>query len=156
MLSGDNGILQKSTEAKRTTERAEAKEQAQMDIMSYIADKTANHQDASLNDAKIQEILSDNKSYVKTANATSFITAKGEYEIFYSELYNATVIQQKNLFEFTVLMKDSSEKTYTAEVGMTWESWLQNSSYNTDNFTIMNHPAFGGLINDNRICFASG
>ena len=90
MLAGDNSILQKSTEAKRTTERAEAKEQAQMDIMSYIADKTANHQDASLSDEKIQEILSDNKSYVKTANATSFITTKGEYEIPYSELYTAT------------------------------------------------------------------
>ena len=90
MLAGDNSILQKSTEAKRTTERAEAKEQAKMDIMAYIADKTANHQNASLDDEKIQEILSDNKSYVKTANATSFITAKGEYEIPYSELYTET------------------------------------------------------------------
>ena len=87
MLSGDNSILQKATDAKQISERAEAKEQAQMDIMAYIADKTANHQDASLDDSKIQEILSDNKSYVKTANATSFITTKGEYEIPYSELY---------------------------------------------------------------------
>ena len=90
MLSGDNSILQKATDAKQTSERAEAKEQAQMDIMAYISDKTANHQDASLDDTKIQEILSDNKSYVKTANATSFITTKGEYEIPYSELYTAS------------------------------------------------------------------
>ena len=88
MLSGDNGILQKSTEAKRTTERAEAKEQAQIDIMAYISDKTANHQDASLDDTKVKGILTG-KSYVKTANATSFITAKGEYEIPYSELYKS-------------------------------------------------------------------
>ena len=81
MLSGDNSILQKTTEAKQNSERAEAKEQAQMDIMAYIADKTSNHQDASLDDTKIQEILSDNKSYVKTAGNTSFTTAKGEYEI---------------------------------------------------------------------------
>ena len=60
-----------------------------MDIMAYIADKTANHQDASLDNAKIKEILSDNKSYVKTANDTSFTTAKGEYEIPYSELYQS-------------------------------------------------------------------
>lgn len=90
MLSGDNGILQKATDAKTTSERAEAKEQAKMDIMAYIADKTAKHQDASLDDTKIQEILSDNKSYVKTANTTSFITTKGEYEIPYSELYVAS------------------------------------------------------------------
>ena len=89
MLAGDNSILQKSTEAKRTTERAEAKEQAQMDIMAYIADKTANHQDASLDDTKVKGILTG-KSYVKTANATSFITAKGEYEIPYSELYTVS------------------------------------------------------------------
>ena len=92
MLSGDNSILQKATDAKQTSERAEAKEQAQMDIMAYIADKTANHQDASLDNAKIKEILSDNKSYVKTANDTSFTTAKGEYEIPYSELYTASDI----------------------------------------------------------------
>lgn len=90
MLSGDNSILQKATDAKQTSERAEAKEQAQMDIMAYIADKTANHQDASLDDTKVKEILSDNKSYVKVAGDTSFTTAKGEYEIPYSELYAAT------------------------------------------------------------------
>ena len=90
MLSGDNGILQKTTTAKQTSERAEAKEQAQMDIMAYITDKTANHQDASLDDTKIQEILSDNKSYVKEAKESSFTTVKGEYEIPYSELYTAS------------------------------------------------------------------
>ena len=98
MLSGDNGILQKSTEAKRTTERAEAKEQAQMDIMAYIADKTANHQDASLDDAKVKGILTG-KSYVKTANETSFITAKGEYEIPYSELYQSNGSNNSHISE---------------------------------------------------------
>ena len=88
MLSGDNGILQKATDAKQISERAETKEQAQMDIMAYIADKTANHQDASLDDEKVQEILSDNKTYVKEAKESSFITKKGEYEISYSELYH--------------------------------------------------------------------
>ena len=96
MLSGDNSILQRTTTAKQTSERAEAKEQAQMDIMAYIADKTANHQDVSLDDTKIQEILNDNKSYVKEAKDTSFITTKGEYEIPYSELYNATESQPKD------------------------------------------------------------
>ena len=89
MLSGDNSILQKATTAKQTSERAEAKEQAQMDIMAYIADKTAKHQDASLDDEKIKEILSDNKSYVKEAGDISFTTKKGEYVIPYSELYQS-------------------------------------------------------------------
>ena len=90
MLTGNNSILQRTTDAKQTSERAEAKEQAQIDIMAWITDKTANHQDASLDDEKVKEILSDNKSYVKEAKASSFITTKGEYEIPYSELYTAT------------------------------------------------------------------
>lgn len=89
MLSGDNSILQKTTEAKQTTERSEAKEQAQMDIMEWIADKTTNHQNTSLNDSKVKTILTG-KAYVKEAKDTSFITAKGEYEIPYSELYTAS------------------------------------------------------------------
>ena len=60
-----------------------------MDIMAYIADKTANHQDASLDDTKVKNILTE-KSYVKEAGDTSFTTKKGEYIIPYSELYPAT------------------------------------------------------------------
>lgn len=89
MLSGDNGVLQRATDAKQTSERAEAKEQAQIDIMDWITDKTANHQNASLDDSKVKDILTD-KSYVKEAKESSFITAKGDYEILYSELYTAT------------------------------------------------------------------
>ena len=61
-----------------------------MDIIEYISEKTINNQDASLNDTIVRDILSDNKSYVKEAGASSFITAKGEYEIPYSELYTAS------------------------------------------------------------------
>ena len=91
MLSGDNSILQKTTDAKESSERVEAKEQAQIDIMAWITDKVANHEDTSLNDAKIKEILT-NKSYVKDGQPgnESFITSKGEYEIQYSELYIAS------------------------------------------------------------------
>lgn len=85
--------MQKATDAKQISERAEAKEQAQIDIMAWITDKTANHQDASLDDSKVKDILTG-KSYVKEAKASSFITAKGEYEIPYSELYE---ISKNNL-----------------------------------------------------------
>lgn len=86
MLSGDNGILKNAKDAKQTSERVEAKEQAKMDIMAWITDKTANNQDSSLDDSKVKDILTD-KSYVKEAKESSFITAKGDYEIPYSELY---------------------------------------------------------------------
>ena len=85
--------MQKATDAKQTSERAEAKEQAQMDIMAWITEKTANHQDASLDDSKVKVILTG-KTYVKDGQPgnESFITAKGEYEIAYSELYTKTEI----------------------------------------------------------------
>ena len=110
MLSGDNTILQKATDAKQTSERAEAKEQAQMDIMAYIADKTAKHQYTSLDDTKVKEILSDNKSYVKTANDSSFITAKGEHTILYSELYDSSKTNN-------ITVKDINSKIGTAVTG---------------------------------------
>ncbi|HCC04364.1 MAG TPA: hypothetical protein DEP51_05900 [Clostridiales bacterium] len=90
MLSGNNGILQRAGDAKQTSERAEAKEQAQMDIMDWITDKTANNQNSTLDNAKVKEILIG-KSYVKNGQPgnDSFITAKGEYEIPYSELYKS-------------------------------------------------------------------
>ncbi len=59
--------------------------------MAWITEKTANHEDASLDDSKVKEILTG-KSYVKNGQPgnESFITDKGEYEIPYSELYTAT------------------------------------------------------------------
>ena len=48
-----------------------------LDIMAYITNKTANHEDPTLDDAKVKGILTG-KSYIKTANNTSFTTVKGE------------------------------------------------------------------------------
>ena len=67
--------------------------------MAYITNKTANHEDPTLDDAKVKGILTG-KSYIKTANNTSFTTVKGEYEIPYSELYigsNKTLTTPGNL-----------------------------------------------------------
>ena len=74
--------MQKATDAKQTTERSEAKEQARIDIMAWVTDKTANHENSSLYDSKIKTILTE-KSYVKDGQPgnESFIKAKGEYEI---------------------------------------------------------------------------
>lgn len=163
MLSGDNSILQKSTEAKRTTEIAEAKEQARIDIMAYIADKTSKHQDSSLDDAKIKEILSDNKSYVKKANDTSFITSKGEHTILYSELYNSgndiIIPDDTN----TTTVEDINSKIGTAVTGYsakgaTWRVFYadENETFlildyieelTCDNFTFPSLESYSGSVN---------
>ncbi len=86
MLTGQNGILTQAQNASTQTEIAEAKEQAQMDILAWQSAQLENGQDATLNNETIKTILTG-KDYVKELKDTSFISVKGEHEIQYSELY---------------------------------------------------------------------
>ena len=86
MLTGDNSILKRAVDAKEKTERSQVKEQAQLDILAWQSEKFQKNENSKLNDTIIKEILTG-KDYVKSANKTSFISTKGEYEILYSELY---------------------------------------------------------------------
>ena len=86
MLTGQNGILTQAQNASTQTEIAEAKEKAQMDIMSWQSERLENGQDATLNDETIKTILTG-KDYVKELKDTSFISTKGDHEIQYSDLY---------------------------------------------------------------------
>ena len=86
MLTGQNGILTQAQNASTQTEIAEAKEQAQMDIMAWQSERLQNGQDATLNDETVKTILTG-KDYVKELKDTSFISTKGEHEIQYSDLY---------------------------------------------------------------------
>ena len=86
MLTGQNGILTQAQNASTQTEIAEAKEKAQMDIMSWQSERLQNGQDATLNDETVKTILTG-KDYVKELKDTSFISTKGEHEIQYSDLY---------------------------------------------------------------------
>ena len=86
MLTGQNGILTQAQNASTQTEIAEAKEKAQMDIMSWQSERLENGQDATLNDETVKTILTG-KDYVKELKDTSFISTKGDHEIRYSDLY---------------------------------------------------------------------
>ena len=93
MLSGDNGILQKSTEAKRTTEIAEIIETAQMDILGK---QTENH--GSLSEAELIQILtsSDYNTQGTLSDEESILdrtlTSKdGKYEIPVSKIFRGTL-----------------------------------------------------------------
>ena len=86
MLTGQNGILTQAQNASTQTEIAEAKEQAQMDILAWQSAQLENGQDATLNDETIKTILTG-KDYVKELKDTSFISVKGDHEIQYSDLY---------------------------------------------------------------------
>ena len=150
--------MQKATTAKENTERSEAKEQAQMDILDWITDKTTNHQDASLNDTKIKAILTG-KSYVKEAKDTSFITTKGEYVILYSELYTPTETIPDDLITTGIGAVNDTYKTsfwkkvsgYSPIKGSNWRLFYADSANaylisdpDNDNPTILNRFTWFG------------
>ena len=86
MLTGQNGILSQAQNAAEQTEIANAKEQAQMDILEWQSDKLEKGESADLDNTIIKGILTG-KDYVGTAGDDSFTTKNGKYTILYSELY---------------------------------------------------------------------
>lgn len=94
MLSGDNGILQKATQSKEKTERAEIVENAKLDILAKISEKKGENLTASeleeiliSPDYSTQGALSSEKNILERT-----LTSKdGKYEIPVSEIYNGSL-----------------------------------------------------------------
>lgn len=96
MLSGDNGILQKATEAKTNTERASIIEQARTDILGQIAENKGKN----ISKDQLKSIL--NIYFVEnevntlnipddTSTSNDELTSKeGNYKIKLSEIYSGT------------------------------------------------------------------
>ena len=106
MLSGDNGILQKSTDAKVKTEKAQIIENAQMDILAKITEKSGEN----ITEDELVEILtsSNYNTQGKLSSEESVLdrtlTSKdGKYTIPVSEIYNGKFIKQAS----TTLAKDT-------------------------------------------------
>ena len=91
-LTGQNGILTRANDAKRENEIASVKEQAQLDIANWIAEKLENGEDSTVNTPeKVQEILeaanqNNENKYYKGFTETGITTPSG-YEVPYEELY---------------------------------------------------------------------
>lgn len=93
-LTGDNGILNQANQAKIKSDIAEVKEQAQLDIANWTAEKLKNGEDTTLNDATVKSIIESanqnnmNKYYSELTD-TSIKTKQGN-EILFSDLYTKT------------------------------------------------------------------
>ena len=90
-LTGENGILTRANDAKTQTEIASVKEQAQLDIANWMAERLKNNEDTTLDDSTIKSIIetanaSNSNKYYKELQGDRIITPSG-YEILYSELY---------------------------------------------------------------------
>ena len=88
-LTGENGMLTQAKNAREKTEKADAIEQAKIDIMGWVTKELAEGRDGALTDAIIATII-QGKDYVEgEPGATSFTTKSG-YVIEYAELYTST------------------------------------------------------------------
>ena len=93
-LTGDNGILGKANEAKTKSDIVEVKEQAQLDISNWMAERIRNGEDTVLDDATVKNIIesanqNNTNKYYSELTDTSIKTKKGN-EILYSDLYTKT------------------------------------------------------------------
>ena len=88
-LTGENGILTRASDAKKENGIASVKEQAQLDIANWTAERLENGEDTTLNDEIVKKIIEENnnqKPYYSELTDNSIITENG-YEILFSELY---------------------------------------------------------------------
>ena len=81
-LTGDNGILGKANEAKTKSYIVEVKEQAQLDISNWMAERIRNGEDTVLDDATVKSIIesanqNNTNKYYSELTDTSIKTKKG-------------------------------------------------------------------------------
>ena len=96
MLSGDNGILQKATQSKEKTERAEIVENAKLDILAKISEKKGEN----ITESELEEILTSanyntqgtlsNEESVLDRTLTS---KDGKYTIAVTEIYSGGFVK---------------------------------------------------------------
>ena len=99
MLSGDNGILQRATDAKTNTERASVIEQAQTEILGQIAENKGE----TITETQLKAILGiyfedfDDELPDDLSETTITLTAKNEYggysNIALADIYNGKIVK---------------------------------------------------------------
>ena len=133
-LTGQNGILTKAGDAKEQTEIASVKEQAQLDIANWVADKMKNGEDAAVNTPeKVKEILetanlNNENKYYKELQTDKIITPSG-YEILYEELYTNSTTGGE-VTEVTVAnYGDRVDYVSKGDSSLIWRIFYDDSNY---------------------------
>ena len=137
MLSGDNGILQKATDAKTKTERQSVVEQARTDVLGYQVENKGSYLQKSqlksvldnyFNDVPDVDNLPDGEELLNKEFTT--LDKYGSYIIKVSEIYDGKLTTETNR---TIITFYIDEAPYQAYEGMNFGEWVQ-SDFNTANF----------------------
>ena len=139
MLSGDDSILQKATEAKEYTERASVIEQAQTDVLGYQAENKGGDLDKTqlkfVLDTYFKNVPSDLPDGEELLNLElTTLNKYGTHQIKVSEIYNGNI--QSNSVELKVgdyvkYGEKLTADTYTTDTDETGYTTAQTFTTNT-------------------------
>ena len=152
MLTGENGVLTKATEAKEQTEVAQEKEEIQM---AYAASK-ANKVDQVADDVTASELQGELTKLNSLGTADDSEGLKVSYPNGHvytidqetGKITGTEEVEESSLITFTINFYDffgtlTQETVCKAEEGMTWEEWV-NSEYNNINCYIKDNYIYTG------------
>lgn len=142
MLSGDNSILQKATDAKKETEKSQIIENAQTDILGQQAENKGNNitkgQLAEILNKQFQTITIDEIPDEVSADSEDkdieLTTKDGKYKIYLSEMFVGNLNTEGNEDTITFYIRSGSiNLTCEAKEGMTFKQWI--ATYSPENFS---------------------
>ena len=127
-LFGDNGILQKATDAKTNTERTSIVEYARTDVLGYqVVNKSCNLKktqlksvlDSYFKDVPTIEELPDGETLLNQEFTT--LDKYGTYNIKVSEIYNGTIVsilEETNYAPYDIHTYQQTLATFQEQPGM--------------------------------------
>ena len=139
MLSGDNGILQRATQSKEKTERAEIIESAQLDVLAEITDNKGEN-------ITKQQLASVLNNYFKPTETTSIPdeisstrdvdlkTIDDKYTVKLSEIYMGKLKGDDASVRISFSIKNEVNSTVEGTFplscieGTTWKQWAESTS----------------------------
>ncbi len=139
ILTGENGIINRATDAKIQTEIANIKEQIQIEILSEQADNQGNISDESLKQIleKYGTLSEEEKLTDKTLT-----TDEGNYKIKVSDIFNGTTIKDEQKGPAFTTVANAPDITGFNKSNTYYVAWdLTTSPYNIDEETTINGVA---------------
>ena len=136
MLSGDNSILQKATDAKNNTERTSVIEQARTDVLGYQAE----NRETNLQKSQLQSVLETyfkevpdltNMSDTEILNTELETLAKyGSYNITIKEIFDGNFTDKTEKWTYNHANQTVTNGELTLKIG----DYIHNTSVTVDGF----------------------
>ena len=155
MLSGDNGILQKATDAKTLTERSSVVEQARADVLGYQAENKGGDLDKTQLKTVLDKYfdgvpdLTDMQKDAILNTQLNTLAKYGIHSIAVYEIYNGNLKNNsQKMISFNIKEEYFGNKTYNFSCleGSTWDDWA-NATFSEPFYTDPSAQTCGDFFN---------